>query len=85
MYGGDGGGLVVDGVWTHPHAYSPPVRAQAEEVVLGQRSRIDAALLHRDRETELARKQAWRSRQPPLPRNLPWDFDIYPPAVPFPG
>lgn len=81
--GGDGGGVIMDGVWTHPHAFSPAIRAQAEEVVLARRSRIDTALLRRQRDAELARKRAWRMRQPPLPRNLPWDFDIDPPAVPF--
>lgn len=83
VWGGDAGGVIVDRVWTHHGRLTPPVCGQAEEVVLGRRTRIDAARLRHERNTELARKRAWRMRQPPLPRNLPWDFDISPPAVPF--
>jgi hypothetical protein len=84
VWGGDGGGIVIDGVWTHPDRLSAPIRMHAEEVVLGQRSRIDGALLRQERDTELARKRDRRTRQPSFRRALPWDFDIFPPAVPFP-
>ncbi len=82
--GGDGGGLVVDGVWTHPHRLGDKIRVQAAEVTLGRRQRIDGELLRSERTRELERKRAWRAKQPPLPRNAPWDFDISPPIVPFP-
>jgi len=71
VWGGDGGGVIVDGVWTHYGRLTPPVRAQAEEVVLGLRSRIDAALLRRERDTGLARKRTWRMRQAHLPKTCP--------------
>jgi hypothetical protein len=43
VLGGDGGGAVVDGVWTHPSVLPREIRDQAAEVVLGLRPRIDRA------------------------------------------
>lgn len=83
VLGGDGGGIVVQGVWTHPKRLPRRVRDQAAEVVIGKRSRIDVELLRAERERELERKREWRSRQLPRPRDLPWDFDVSAPAVPF--
>jgi hypothetical protein len=80
--GGDGGGVVVDGVWTHPKRLPQEVREQAADVVLGVRPRIDRHLLRCERERELARKKAWRLAHP-AKIELAWDFDISPPAVPF--
>ncbi len=80
--GGWGGGIVADGVWTNPQRLSAEIRTQAEQAVLGRRRRIDGNLLRRDRDTELARKRA--SRTMARGYGLPWDFDISPPAVPFP-
>ncbi len=83
VMGGDGGGIIIDGVWTHPTRLPSRIRDEAAEVVVGKRSRIDVELLRAEREHELKRKREWRSRQSPLPRRLPWDFDISAPAVPF--
>jgi hypothetical protein len=86
IWGGGEGGLVADGVWTSPLWLKAPVRVQATEVVLGQRSRIDGDLLRQERDTRIAKVRDWRTRHPPAPpiEHLPWDFDIRPPAVPFP-
>ena len=63
--GGDGGGMVIEDVWVHPDRLPAQVGTQAKEVVQGQRQRIDAALLRRERERELARKRAVREANPP--------------------
>ena len=81
--GGDGGGVVIDGVWTHPLRLRSEIREQAADVVLGHRRRIDLGLLRAERLRELDRKRVWRLGQPPLPRGLLWDFDISDPAVAF--
>jgi hypothetical protein len=84
--GGDGGGVVVDGVWTHPAVLPEEIAAQAVEVVQGRRARIDSAVLREARERELARKRTWREAHPPSServRDLGWDFDIGNPLVPF--
>ena len=78
VLGGDGGGIVIDGVWTHPNRLPSEVAAQAVEVVKGQRRRIDGSLLSEARREELERKRAWRESHPPASerlRNLPWDAD----------
>jgi hypothetical protein len=82
IFGGWGGGIVADGVWTNPRRLSAEIRAQAEEVVLGRRRRTDGNLLRRERDTELARKRESRTME--WGYRLSWDFDISPPAVPFP-
>jgi hypothetical protein len=89
VWGGDGGGIVVDGVWTHPERLPVDVRDQAVEVVLGRRDRIDGALLRSCRELELQRITTDRETAPLGPNSLhpdgvPWDVDIGPPAVDFP-
>jgi hypothetical protein len=81
VIGGDGGGVIVDGVWTHPSGLPQEIRSQAAAVVLGLRPRIDVDL-RRERDRELARKKAWRLAHP-AKIELAWDFDIYPPAVPM--
>jgi hypothetical protein len=84
--GGDGGGVVLDRVWVHPHRVPPSVAAQAAEVVLGTRSRIDVDLLRKERQRELDRKRAWREAHPPTSpriRALGWRFDIADPIVPL--
>jgi hypothetical protein len=81
--GGDGGGVVTDGVWVHPHRVPADIHDQAREVVAGTRARIDVAVLRRLRDHALRRKKEWRTAHP-SPR-LAWDFDIRPPAVPFDG
>ncbi len=83
VWGGDGGGIIINGVWTHPGQLPGPVARQAEDVVLGGRARIDGRLLHQERAAELARKRERRTRTP-RHHGLAWDFDIFPPAVPFP-
>ena len=35
VWGGDGGGIIINGVWTHPGQLPGPVARQAEDVVLG--------------------------------------------------
>jgi len=82
--GGDGGGFVVNGIWTHPVRLTSAIRAQAEDVVLGRRPRIEGSLLRMEREAEEERKRERRTRSP-RPRDLPWDSDISSPAVPFPA
>lgn len=89
VWGGDGGGIVVEGVWTHPDRLPTVVRDQASEVVLGLRARIAGDVLRRCRALELDRKKADRETDPLGPNSLypegiPWDFDISPPAVAFP-
>jgi hypothetical protein len=86
VVGGDGGGVIIDGVWVHPHRISSEVAAQATEVVLGPRTRIDLGLLRRERERALAKKRARRGANPfqsKKLRHLGWDFDIFEPVVPF--
>jgi hypothetical protein len=80
--GGDGGGVVVDGVWVHPHRVPDEVRPQAVDVVLGRRERADGGLLQQLRERELSRKRQWRTANPGR-KPIAWDFDISEPAVPF--
>jgi hypothetical protein len=82
VVGGDGGGLVTDGVWVHPTRVVPELRAQVTDVVLGHRLRVDGALLRQLRERELGRKQEWRTTHPSR-LGLAWDFDISGPIVPF--
>ena len=84
VWGAGDVGHITEGVWTHPQWLSARIRAQAEDVVLGRRHRIDGALLRRERDAELGRKRELRTRQPPLVEGLPWDFDISPPAIPLP-
>ena len=55
VVGGDGGEVIIDGVWVHPHQIPSEVAAQAREVVLGLRTRIDLGLLRQERERELAK------------------------------
>lgn len=81
--GGDHGGIVVDGVWTHPTRLPQAIRDQAADVVLGLRPRIDLDLLREERQQSLARKKAWRLANPPRALDLAWDFDISPPAIPW--
>lgn len=82
--GGDGGGFVVNGIWTHPVRLTSAICVQAEDVVLGRRRRIEGSLLRMEREAEEERKRERRARSR-RPRDLPWDFDISPPAIPFPA
>jgi hypothetical protein len=82
--GGNGGGPVVDGVWTNPTMLPRIVREQASEVVLGARPRIDGTILRECRQRELERKKQLREAQPEIrtrhyPDGIPWDFDIHPP------
>jgi hypothetical protein len=90
VVGGDGGVLVIEGVWTHPTRLIEDIRSQAADVILGVRPRIDAGLLRATRQSELERKREFRLKRElrrkranrPL-SSLPWDFDIAAPAVPF--
>ncbi|MFC0006325.1 hypothetical protein [Micromonospora siamensis] len=82
VVGGDGGGLVAEGVWVHPTMVPPELLAQAVDVVLGRRRRPDVALLRRLRQRELLRKKQWRAAHPTR-SGLTWDSDIGQPAVPF--
>jgi hypothetical protein len=82
VLGGDGGGAVVDGVWTHPSVLPREIRDQAAEVVLGLRPRIGRALLRSEREHSLARTKARRLARPSR-THLAWDIGISPPAVPL--
>jgi hypothetical protein len=50
--GGDGGGFVINGIWTHPVRLTSAIRAQAEDVVLGRRTRIEGSLLRMERKAE---------------------------------
>ncbi|HEX5114466.1 MAG TPA: hypothetical protein VFW65_04620 [Pseudonocardiaceae bacterium] len=81
--GGDGGGIVVDGVWVHPDRVPADIHDQARDVVSGARARIDVVVLRQLRDRALRRKKEWRTAH--LSRKLAWDFDIRPPAVPFDG
>ncbi len=86
VVGGDGGEVIIDGVWVHPHQIPSEVAAQAREVVLGLRTRIDLGLLRQERERELAKKRARRGANPfesENLRHLGWDFDIFEPVVPL--
>lgn len=82
VVGGDGGGLVTEGVWVHPTMVPSELRTQAIDVVLGRRRRADGALLRQLRQRELLRKKQWRTSRPSR-FGLAWDFDINQPAVPF--
>ena len=81
--GGDGGGIVIGGVWTHPRWLPAGLAAQATQVVLGERQRIDLGLLRQLRAEALARQHARRGGRQ-MPRDMPWDFDVSEPAVDFP-
>jgi len=86
--GGNGGGPVVDGVWTNPRMLPRIVREQASEVVLGSRPRVDGAILRECRQRELERKKQFREARPKsrtqyYPDGIPWDFDIHPPDRDF--
>lgn len=81
--GGDGGGTVTGGVWTHPSWLPAELADQATQVILGQRQRIDLGLLRTLRAEALARIHARRAGHQ-TPRDMPWDFDISEPAVDFP-
>lgn len=86
VVGGDGGGNVIDSVWVHPMRVPEEVAAQAVEVVLGRRPRVDVTLLRRERQLELDRKRARREAKPPKSerlRAMGWDFDISEPVVPL--
>jgi hypothetical protein len=86
VVGGDGGGVVIDGVWVQPQQVPEEVASQAVEVVLGLRDRIDLALLRQERQRELDRKRARREAKPPThPKLLAmgWAFDISDPLVPL--
>lgn len=90
VWGGDGGGEVVEGVWTHADRLPDVVSEQARQVVLGSRPRIDGGVLRDCRRLELERKRLDREKLPiartsMYPEGIPWDFDIAPPAVPFPA
>ena len=80
--GGDGGGIVIEGVWTHPKRLPPEVASQAVEVVLGKRDRIDVDLLRNERHQKLATLKARRDRRP-NPKNVPWDAGVSEPHIPF--
>lgn len=89
VWGGDGGAIVVEGVWTHPDRLPVVVRNQAEAVVRGLRGRIDGAVLRACRALELDRKKSIRAAESLganslYPEGVPWDVDIRPPVVPFP-
>ncbi|WP_106181292.1 hypothetical protein [Prauserella shujinwangii] len=84
VLGGDGGGLVTDGVWVHPRRVPEEIHDQARDVVLGRRARIDVDVLRLLRERELARRKERRAAHASR-LGLAWDFDISPPAVPFEG
>lgn len=84
--GGDGGGTVVDGVWSHPSWIADDVAAAARGVVAGRVARIPTSLLRRRREERLRSVRSSRealSRVVVRGEVLPWDFDIGEPTVPF--
>ena len=88
--GGDGGGIVINGVWTHPRSIDAEVAAYARQVVLGQRHRLPGPLLHQRREAAVEARRERRHRPDALEFikkhnvTVAWDFDILPPVVPFP-
>jgi hypothetical protein len=86
--GGCGGGPVIDGVWVHPKFFDDEVRRCASEVVLGTRSRLPGALLRDRRAAEVEARRKSRMKPDSVARraqhSIPWDFDIFPPLIPFP-
>lgn len=88
VQGGDGGAPVVDSVWVHPRYFDEEVRRYASEVVLGTRSRLPGALLRDRRAAEIEGRRQSRMKPESLARQekykIPWDFDIFPPLIPFP-
>jgi hypothetical protein len=86
--GGDGGGPVIDGVWVHPKYFDEEVRRCATEVVLGTRSRLPGGMLRNRRAAEIEGRRKSRMKPEALAsmekHGIPWDFDIFPPVVPFP-
>jgi hypothetical protein len=78
VIGGDGGTIIVDGVWIHPVRVPQELHTQIVEVIMGRRSRMDTDLVRQLRQVELDRKKRWRTQK--LDR-LDWDFDIHPPAI----
>jgi hypothetical protein len=84
--GGDGGGEVIDGVWTHPSYIDEEVAALARDVVAGLRKRLPGKLLRQRRAERLAQRREVREGRPPVVIRgevLPWDFDVVEPVVPF--
>lgn len=88
VWGGDGGGAVIEGVWTHPSWLDDEVAAYARQVVLGERTRLPGRLLRDRRAARIERRR--QSRMTPQfasqrdRRGIAWDFDILDPVVPFP-
>ena len=85
VLGGDGGGIVIDGVWTHPR-FDPEVAELAREVVAGRRERLPGGLLRTRRAEQVERRRSRREkyRESNEKRGIAWDFDILDPVVPFP-
>lgn len=85
VWGGEGGGIVINGVWVHPR-FDDEIANLAREVVQGRRERLPGGLLRAERAKELERKRAHREpyRERFEQRGRPWDFDIHDPIVPFP-
>lgn len=84
---GDGGGEVINGVWTHSRYIDEEVAALARQVVEGHRQRLPGLLLRQRRAERLAQRRERREGQPPVVVQgavLPWDFDVLEPVVPFP-
>lgn len=80
--GGDGGGIIIEGVGTHPKRLPGEMARQAAEIIQAERDRIDAALLHKERHHQLAALKARRDRSP-NPKNVPWDAGVSNPYIPF--
>jgi hypothetical protein len=85
--GGDGGGEVIDGVWTHPSWIDDEIATLANEVIAGRRARLPGRLLRQRRAERLAQRRQRRESQPPVMirgQELPWNFDVVEPVEPFP-
>ena len=88
--GGDGGGPVVDGVWVHPKYFDEQVRRCA--IRSRARHAITPAWRHVARPPCRRGSSGRRTVEDetggtcPHGRNIeiPWDFDIFPPLIPFP-
>jgi hypothetical protein len=88
---GDGCGEVAVGndVWAHPRHIDNEVAQLASMVVRGMRARLPAGLLRDRRAARIEQRR--RSRMSPdnvalrERHGITWDFDIQPPAVPFPA
>jgi hypothetical protein len=89
VWGGDGGGQVIDGVWTH-QMLSDELAEYSGLVVTAKIERIPSGFLQAEREAQLDRRRERRAQSAASSKRSAdfyekhgWDFDVVPPGVPF--